>query len=533
MTAIELLVCCLLPLGLHGQEYLLQMEPQNPLLPGGGTLTVNCSTNCPDPELINLETSLSKEPIGEGVGWAAFQLINVTVDSQLLCSGYCSGVQITTTSSITVYKLPERVELAPFPLWYPVGRNFTLHCQVIGGEPRTQLSVVLLRGEEELVRKPVLGNAGVVMATLLADRSDHGANFSCRAELDLRPHGLALFQNTSAPRQLRTFALPMTPPSLVVPPILEVGTLNAVDCTLDGLFPASEAQVQMTLGDRMLNTTVTSHGDSLRATAAATAHADQEGVKEIVCIVSLGGHNFQAQENLTIFSFLGPIVSLSETNITEGSKVNVTCTSGANTQVLLDGAPVPPPGKPAELQLHARESDDGREFFCKATLEVEGIILYRNATVQLHVFYGPKIDRAKCPQRFAWKDRTTHILQCQARGNPVPHLQCLQDSSRREVPIGIPFLVNLSHNGTYQCQASSPRGTHTLLVVIDVQGRNLIWINIFIGVLVILGVVTTAVALLYIFWLQKRKATYHLKHPSTSVPLRALQSENTAGKEAL
>lgn len=65
--------------------------------------------------------------------------------------------------------------------------------------------VVLLRGEEELSRQPAVGEPAEVTVTVLAGREDHLANFSCRTELDLRPGGLGLFQNSSAPRQLQTF----------------------------------------------------------------------------------------------------------------------------------------------------------------------------------------------------------------------------------------------------------------------------------------------------------------------------------------
>jgi hypothetical protein len=65
--------------------------------------------------------------------------------------------------------------------------------------------------------------------------------------------------------------------------------------------------------------------------------------------------------------------------------VNVTCTAGARVQVMLDGARTPPPGKPAQLQLLVNESDDGRDFFCNATLDVNGVVLHKNTTVQLRV----------------------------------------------------------------------------------------------------------------------------------------------------
>lgn len=90
-------------------------------------------------------------------------------------------------------------------LWKPVGKNFTLSCLVTGGAPRTHLSVLLLRGEEVLSRQLAVGEPAEVTATVLVSRNDHGANFSCRTELDLRPQGLGLFENNSAPSHLRTF----------------------------------------------------------------------------------------------------------------------------------------------------------------------------------------------------------------------------------------------------------------------------------------------------------------------------------------
>uniref|UniRef100_A0A8D2GND8 Intercellular adhesion molecule 3 n=1 Tax=Urocitellus parryii TaxID=9999 RepID=A0A8D2GND8_UROPR len=175
------------------------------VLPAGRSLLVNCSTSCPHPELITLETSLPKEVIDEDQGWAAFRLSNVTGDSKIICSAFCNGSQMTSSSNITVYRFPELVELDLLPRWQPVGENLTLQCHVWGGAPRAQLTLVLLRGEEELSRQPAVGEPAEGTATVLAGRGDYGAKFTCRAELDLRPRGLGLFQNTSAPRQLRTF----------------------------------------------------------------------------------------------------------------------------------------------------------------------------------------------------------------------------------------------------------------------------------------------------------------------------------------
>ncbi|XP_020139573.2 intercellular adhesion molecule 3 [Microcebus murinus] len=529
-----LLVCGLLSPGSQGQEFALRVQPQNPVLHAGGSLVVNCSTECPDPKLLTLETSLLKEPVGDGPGWVAFKLSNVTSDSRVLCAGFCNGSQMISPSNITVYRFPDQVELAPLPPWQPVGKNLTLRCQVAGGAPRSQLTVVLLRGQEELSREQAAGEptkAEVeVTATVLAGRSDHGASFSCRTELDLRPQGLGLFENTSAPRQLRTFVLPVTLPHLVVPRSLEVGTLRQVTCALDGVFPSSEAEVQLALGEQMLNPAVTRSRDRLSATATVTALADQEGPQDIVCNVTLGGETRESRQNLTVFSFLGPILNLSESSAPEGSIVTVTCMAGARVHVFLEGFAAAAPGQPAQLQLNATEIDDQRSFFCSAMLKVDGEVLNRNTSVQLRVLYGPKIDRAKCPERLKWKDKTNQVLQCQARGNPAPQVHCWQEGSSLEVPVGTPFFVNLKYQGTYRCQAASSRGTYTLKVVMDVQGRNRPFVTIFMAVLVIVGLVTVAVALKYVHGV-KRRGIYKVKQENASLPLTSVQPIETVAEE--
>ncbi|XP_016063428.1 PREDICTED: intercellular adhesion molecule 3 isoform X1 [Miniopterus natalensis] len=532
-----LLVCCLLPPGVQGQEFLLQVEPQDPVVLAGESLLVNCSTDCPQPELITLETSLFKESMGKGLGWAAFQLSNVTGDSVVLCSGFCNGLQITGSSNITVYRFPEHVELAPMSPWKPIGKNLTLRCCVEGGAPRTSLFVLLLRGEEVLSRQLAVGEPAEVNTTVLVGRNDHGANFSCRWELDLRPQGLGLFQNSSVPRQLQTFVLPVTPPRLFVPRFLEVGTSQVVNCTLDGLFPASEAQVQLALGDQMLHPTVVSHGDTLMATATATASGELEGAQEIVCNVTLAGESRKTQENLTIYSFWGPMMNLSGTlrnlsqpTVPEGTTVNVTCAAGAQVQVTLDGVPAVAPGQLALLQLNATERDDRRSFFCNATLEVDGVVLHRNRSVQLRVLYGPKIDPAKCPQHLTWKDKTTQVLQCQARGNPDPQLRCLHEASSVQVPIGIPFRVRLNYSGIYYCQAANSQGMHSLIVVMNVQDCNSLTVTIVLGVLTILGLVTVIAALMYVFGRHKRSDKYEVNQGSAWLPLASKQPDEAPGE---
>lgn len=110
---------------------------------------------------------------------------------------------------------------------------------------------------------------------------------------------------TSSSLSLFSPVLPMMPPCLIVPRLLEVGASWLVNCTLDGLFPASEAQVRLALGDQMLNPKVSSQGDTLKATATVTANTELEGTWKIICNVTLGGESRETQKNLTIYSKRG------------------------------------------------------------------------------------------------------------------------------------------------------------------------------------------------------------------------------------
>lgn len=75
-----------------------------------------------------------------------------------------------------------------------------------------------------------------------------------------------------------------------------------MSCALDGLFPASEAGVYLALEDQRLSPDITLKGDALMATATATASAEQEGTRQLVCTVTLGGESRETRENVTVYS---------------------------------------------------------------------------------------------------------------------------------------------------------------------------------------------------------------------------------------
>ncbi|XP_040842203.1 intercellular adhesion molecule 1 isoform X2 [Ochotona curzoniae] len=512
---LALLAALLLPGPGRAQTWVL---PQEATLPRGGSVYLNCSTACPQPLKLGLETPVDKELVSEGDTWKLFKLKNVDSDNSPLCFSNCPGQEQTSAiASLTVYEFPQHVELAPLPAWQPVGEDFTLSCRVQGGEPRARLSVVLLRGQEELRRQPApLGEPAEVMATVQAGREDHGANFTCVTELDLQPQGVGMFRNASEPRQLRTFALPQRPPHLTVSTHnLEVGLQGHVHCSLAGLFPAPEAQVRLQLGGRELDTTVTHVEDSVRATASVEVTAEEEGPQPLVCTVLLGTRQQEARTTLTVFNFPAPNLTLSQPEVSEGTEVTVQCEGHHGSTVTLDGIPAQPPSPRVQLQLNASADDHGRRFLCSVALEVDGQVFRKNQTQELRVLYGPRLDQRDCPENLTWPEDSWQTLTCQARGNPAPNVSCQHESTGSRLPIGIPQPVNLQLAGTYCCRAVSPRGEVTQIIIIHPLLPPLL--VILVAVLALLGIVGTAG---YVYNRQRKIKKYKLQQAQEAAAMK-------------
>nr|XP_017515864.1 intercellular adhesion molecule 5 isoform X2 [Manis javanica] len=466
----------LLRLSAVAQEpFWADLQPRVALVERGGSLWLNCSTNCPRPERGGLETSLRRNGTQRGLRWLARQLVDIREpETQPVCFFRCARRTLQARGLIRTFQRPDRVELVPLPAWQPVGENFTLSCRVPGAGPRGSLTLTLLRGAQELIRRSFAGEpprarGAVLTATVLARREDHRANFSCLAELDLRPQGLGLFENTSAPRELRTFALSPDPPRLAAPRLLEVGSERPVSCALDGLFPASEAGVYLALEDQRLSPDITLKGDALMATATATASAEQEGTRQLVCTVTLGGESRETRENVTVYSFPAPLLTLSEPNAPAGKTVTVICEGGARAVVALDGIPAAGPGQPAQLQLNATENDDRRGFFCDATLEVDGETLSKNQSAELRVLYAPRMDDSDCPGSWTWSEGPEQTLHCEARGNPAPSVHCARPDGGAVLALGLLGPVTRALAGTYRCTAANIQGEAVKDVTLTVE----------------------------------------------------------------
>uniref|UniRef100_K7EDT8 Intercellular adhesion molecule 3 n=1 Tax=Ornithorhynchus anatinus TaxID=9258 RepID=K7EDT8_ORNAN len=457
------------PAGAEREPYWADLQPRAALVERGGSLWLNCSTNCPRPKRGGLDTSLRRAGGQRGPRWLSRELVDIREpESRPVCSFQCGWEAVVDT--VGDAGPPERVELTPPPAWVPVGENYTVDCRVPEAVPLENLTVALVQGTRELGRqgfpgKPPDTQNATATFTVLARREDHGTDVSCQAQLDLRRLGLELFRGRSASVRLHTFREHRDSW------LLEVGAATSVSCEAE-VFPAGEAQVHLSLGGRERNPTVTRDGDRLTAEATVQAEEGPEQELDVNCTVAVGSESRTAHKTLTVYNFPPPELTLSEQSPVEKTPVNVSCRARPGASVKLEGQPEPPGGEPAHLQLIAREEDNGRLLTCEATLSLKSVRLVKRQNVQLHVLreYGPRMNASDCPGNWTWLEGTEQVLRCRARGNPTPTVQCVHAGIKDAFLPESPLRVTRAHAGTYRCTASSQLGTEARDVVVTGAG---------------------------------------------------------------
>uniref|UniRef100_A0A669QK82 Ig-like domain-containing protein n=1 Tax=Phasianus colchicus TaxID=9054 RepID=A0A669QK82_PHACC len=164
------------------------LEPPVLLVPFNGSLSINCSTSCGDPQdQGGVETSArySRRPLS--------------------CFFHCRGVREWKAAELIAYE----PELSPIPPLQS-GSAHNLTCRVREVFPIRNLSVFLLRGDHPLHTATFWGRSQeqpedvVVTHVVTVRREDRGQSISCHAQLDLRPYG-SLFHTISASQLLDVY----------------------------------------------------------------------------------------------------------------------------------------------------------------------------------------------------------------------------------------------------------------------------------------------------------------------------------------
>nr|XP_047910860.1 intercellular adhesion molecule 5-like [Anser cygnoides] len=478
----------------------------------GGTVLINCSTTCADPNAIGgVETSLTKEEAARGCGWLAVRLNNVTEPlSEVLCFFTCFGQRNTSVFRMLAYDFPQPVlllsdpnatcnqpvtlrcsaapsrpprlqlrlrshRLPPTP-WQdgPLSLELTAHEEDDGDEfvceAQLLVGTQMLNKSSDVVKLHVTCDASVAVSHLLTvGPGDHGQDVPCHAELSLRPHG-PLFARAAVPVKLAVYALP-EPPQLQAPVRLEAGTAANASCRVVGAFPAEDAHFALVLDGRSLDVAVTEAGDTL--TASTRLSPRTAGLQELNCTVAVGAAARTARARLHVYRFPAPVLELSP--VPAGGEVTVTCRAAAaeppavrlqlrdaDGGVLAEG-----PQPQLELRLVAQREDDGRWFGCRASLAVGDGTVTKDTEARLAVLYMPEMEASSCPSNRTWLQGTREALSCGATGNPTPTVTCTRDGAT--VSTHRPELVTRSRAGTYLCNATNSLGTRSRLINVRVE----------------------------------------------------------------
>uniref|UniRef100_A0A8D0RVR7 Ig-like domain-containing protein n=1 Tax=Sus scrofa TaxID=9823 RepID=A0A8D0RVR7_PIG len=485
--------------------------PDQAFVKYGQSLMVNCSTTCPDPGPGGIETLLKRTQVGKGPQWKEFLLEDVTQNSIVQCFFSCTGIQKDISLGITVYQPPEQVIMELQPAWVAVDEAFIVTCHVPSVTPLEDLTLTLLQNDQELHKKnfrslSAASQRAEITINVKAQMEDDRCNFSCRAELDLSSRGGGLFRNSSAIKVLRIFEFSQSP-QIWVSSLLEVGMAETVSCEVARVFPAEEVVVHMFLGDQQLDPFLSWEGDTVWANA--TVRATETGDQEVSCLVSLGPVEQKTREPVHVYSFPPPVLEIEELYPLAGTEINITCSGHVLTfpspTLRLQGAPdLPLPGEPAWLLLTTREEDDGRNFSCEASVEVQGQRLSKSTVIQLHVLYKPRLEESGCPGNQTWLEGMEQRLTCVPKGNPTPVLMCTWNGTIFDLEV--PEKATQNHSRTYCCTATNQLGSVSKDIVVIVQGLDEgVGSTIFIIIIVALGGGLIIIALRKLPYRQKEK----------------------------
>ncbi|XP_066468796.1 intercellular adhesion molecule 5 [Tiliqua scincoides] len=452
--------------------------PQNPVVEHGGSLWLNCSTSCQEADARgDLETSLIKERRDNGTSWAAFQLVNITEWAPAPeCFFSCDGAHKSVRANIMVYRIPKQVALDLVPL-LEAGTVYTLTCRIPNVAPIQNLTVMLSKGKEILHMKTFQNHTApeasdvVVNHTINAQQTDHRKKVTCHTALDLRPEG-QLFEKSSVGQLLKVFAFP-TDPQLQALHSIEVHAKMPVQCDVAGVFPAEEAQFDLTFAGESLNFSFSVFGD--RVMVRAQVSPSSAGEHELNCTVSLGPVTKSTVETVHVYSFPEPSLEIHPSQTPENNPVTILCDTLAtqppnvSLQIKNTSGTTLASGDqlPLQLTLIAQKEDDGREFVCEAELVIGEDTIIKNTSARLTVFYVPEMDEVTCPSNHTWIEGTQQILHCMANGNPKPSVACTKDNITHNVEKE--KQVNRSHRGIYNCSATNEFGSSTKTVTIQVE----------------------------------------------------------------
>ncbi|NXM72523.1 MADCA protein, partial [Serilophus lunatus] len=130
----------------------LEVTPQKPIVPFGGSTELNCSLACAGGTVQwwGLDTALGNITSFPTHSILHISQATVATEGVKICQGICQGQQYQQTVELKVYALPDTLELEASPHALRPGHPASLHCSAARVHPVTGLALTWYRGHQAL-----------------------------------------------------------------------------------------------------------------------------------------------------------------------------------------------------------------------------------------------------------------------------------------------------------------------------------------------------------------------------------------------
>eukprot|EP00063_Salmo_salar_P084565 XP_014059400.1 PREDICTED: intercellular adhesion molecule 1-like isoform X2 [Salmo salar] len=472
----------------------LELKPPRVVVRYGDSVSVNCSTSYTDHEGMGWEATIGGTGFEQDVNivtWTVDNLTDWTIEPKCYVT-LIDNEQPSKVLPVILYKTPDSVSISVLRHSGPMveGTEYQLQCDIQNMAPQQNLVVKWYKGNEPLdnvtysdVSKTPVDVSDTLMIS--PSRHDDGAQYRCRAELDLGPEGPQPHPTvTSEPLSITVHYKPVIEcPSQYS--VVENSTLERIPCTFNGNPPPNvvwyqesrQVNVSTPLARTDFGQYVITITNDIGSTSS-TVHITVEYAPKFKCT-----NQYEVKEN-------------------ENHNLSVTCTVDGNPSskiTWLKGQ--------QEVDIHQSLTRGNRGAYTLVTNNTHGKATHN---LFIDVLYAPE---------FLLGNDTVEVsagsdvsLNCSAEGNPPPELRWTNNDAHnvksstegRQRTIRITKATS-TNAGIYICTATNRVGTATRTTTVTMKGG---FTSIILTIVFVFLVILLIVFPIVFFMCKKRQGFY-------------------------
>ncbi|XP_038836952.1 intercellular adhesion molecule 5 isoform X1 [Salvelinus namaycush] len=462
MISLQRMLGLLMLMLLHGvNTFPLELNPPRVVVRYGDSVSVNCSTSSTDHEGMGWEATFGGTGLKQHVNvvtWTVDNLTDWTIEPKCYITSLSD--QPSKVLPVILYKTPDSVSISVLSHSGPMveGTEYQLQCDIQNIAPLQNLVVKWYKGNELLdnvtysdVSKTPVDVSPTLM--IIPSRDDDGAQYRCRAELDLGPEGPQPHPTvTSEPLNITVHYKPVIEcPSQYS--AVENSPLDRIPCTFNGNPPpnvvwyqegrqvnASAPLARTDFGQYVI--TITNDIGS----TSSTVHITVEYAPKFNCI-----DQYEVKEN-------------------ENHNLSVTCTVDGNPSSKITWLKAQ-----QEVDIPQSLTRENRGEYTLVTNNTHGKATHK---LVINVLYAPEFLLGN--DTVVVRADSDVSLDCSAEGNPPPELRWTNNTAEgnaNETTVGhlrTLYISRVTANATYNCTVTNRLGSITkqIHVLVDVPPQQ-------------------------------------------------------------